>query len=85
MSIRYVADLDCYTVTRWGSDEPFAWAETPTDAIAIQEMEAERAGAPKLPNLAVDLGPDWPIETDPEDDPVGQIADLLFGADLGER
>jgi hypothetical protein len=77
MSIRYVSDLDCYTVTRWGSDEPFAWAETPSDAIAIQEMEAERAGAPRLPNLAVDLGPD-----SPDDDPIQQIADMLYGADL---
>ena len=78
MSIRYVSDLDCYTVTRWGTDEPFAWAETPSDAIAIQEMEAERAGAPRLLNLPVDLGPDSPDD----DDPIEQISNLLYGLDL---
>lgn len=78
MSIRYVSDLDCYTVTRWGTDEPFAWAETPSDAIAIQEMEAERAGAPRLPNLPVDLGPDSPDD----DDPIEQISNMLYGLDL---
>ena len=34
MTIRYVSDLDCYAVTRWGTDEPFAWAETTLDAMA---------------------------------------------------
>ena len=75
--IRYVSDLDCYAVTRWGTDEAFAWAETPTDAMAIQEMEAERAGADRLPNLPVDLGPDY-------SDEVENMATLLFG-ELPER
>jgi hypothetical protein len=77
MTIRYVSDLDCYAVTRWGTDEPFAWAETTTDAMAIQEMEAERAGADLLPNKPVDLGPDYP-------DAVEDIADVLFG-EMPER
>ena len=56
--ISYCQDLELYTVTRWGSDEPFAWAETPIDAMAIQEMEAIRAGADRFPNEPADLGQD---------------------------
>ena len=75
--IRYVSDLDCYAVTRWGTDEAFAWTETPSDAMAIQEMEADRAGADRLPNGPADLGPDY-------SDDVEDITSLLFG-DLPER